>query len=223
MDTRFVVPVIVSTAFHALVFLLGTGSTAPVTGRAPEPGPKPVEYVPIALLDEEPPPVIEMTEEKTSGRKGSDEIAGPQLPELWDKAPVDVMTFKPDPVRPDPGIADHIPAMPWGDPKVLEDGTGGRAILNPQMLDRPPRTRSQIAPEYPDDARKGGLRGEVLVRFIVDESGHVLNPRVVRSTDSRFEANTLRAVERWRFEPGKKDGHPVRFRMVVPVMFSLGE
>ena len=33
----------------------------------------------------------------------------------------------------------------------------------------------------------------------------------------------LRAVAKWRFEPGRRHGQIVRFRMVVPIHFSLNE
>jgi protein TonB len=62
-----------------------------------------------------------------------------------------------------------------------------------------------------------------MVEFVVDESGNVLNPRVVSSSDRAFEENTLRAVAKWKFEPGRRDGRTVRFRMSVPVVFKLGE
>ncbi len=63
----------------------------------------------------------------------------------------------------------------------------------------------------------------MLVEFIVEETGRVLDPRVLDSTDRVFEEATLRAVAKWRFEPGTRDGRIVRFRMTVPGVFSLGE
>ena len=57
--------------------------------------------------------------------------------------------------------------------------------------------------------------------YVVDEAGHVLDPHVVRSSEPIFEAPTLRAVAKWRFEPGQVHGRPVRFRMAVPVAFAV--
>ena len=59
------------------------------------------------------------------------------------------------------------------------------------------------------------------MEFVVDEAGRVLDPHVVRSNDPVFEAPTLRAVAKWRFEPGRKNGQVVRFRMSVPVAFAV--
>lgn len=103
----------------------------------------------------------------------------------------------------------------------VDDLSGKVPVLQIGALDRVPQTRVRVAPVYPSEARASGLTGEVWVEFVVDESGRVTRPRVMRSTDERFEAATLRAVEKWRFEPGTQKGRPVRFRMAVPVVFSL--
>jgi periplasmic protein TonB len=63
----------------------------------------------------------------------------------------------------------------------------------------------------------------VVVEFIVDERGRVIEPRVVRSTNRIFDDATLQAVAKWQFEPGRRDGKIVRFRMSAPVVFSLNE
>ena len=93
----------------------------------------------------------------------------------------------------------------------------------PDGLDNTPRTRFQPAPHYPPSARSTGLTGEVLVEFTVDESGRVLDPHIVRSSDRMFEEPSLRAVAKWQFEPGRSGGRIVRFRMAVPVVFNLNE
>ena len=119
------------------------------------------------------------------------------------------------------GIASLEP-VPVGIPGGMGECTG--AGLFPGIeLDNEPRTRVRVPPHYPMAAKQEGRGGEVLVEFVVDEAGRVLNPRVVRSTDRIFEEPTLRAVSKWRFEPGRRLGQIVRFRMSVPVVFNLNE
>jgi periplasmic protein TonB len=127
---------------------------------------------------------------------------------------------------PTPGPITHpVTIAPgiFGDPNSPGGDGNGRspAILDSKSLDHEPRTRSQVSPVYPSAAASTGRHGEVLVEFVVDEDGRVRHPRVVRSSDAMFEAPTLRAVERWRFEPGRKDGRVVRFRLALPVRFNL--
>jgi protein TonB len=87
------------------------------------------------------------------------------------------------------------------------------------MLDNAPRVRFPKAPQYPYEASRDQRSGEVLVEFSVDETGRVFNPSVVRSSDPIFEEPTLKAVRQWRFEPGRRNGRAVRFRMRLPVEF----
>lgn len=102
-------------------------------------------------------------------------------------------------------------------------GPGTTAIVPASWLDSTPRARVQGPPTYPPEARREGLRGEVVVEFTVDENGRVVDARAVRSTSSVFEAAAVSGVLRWRFEPGRRAGEVVRFRMMVPVVFNLTE
>ncbi|MBZ0258769.1 energy transducer TonB, partial [bacterium] len=54
------------------------------------------------------------------------------------------------------------------------------------------------------------------------QRGQVENPIVQKSTDPIFENPALSAVKKWKFEPGKRNGEPVRFRMRVPITFPKG-
>jgi periplasmic protein TonB len=97
----------------------------------------------------------------------------------------------------------------------------GPGIIGVDQLDNTPRAVFQRPPSYPYQAKIDGLSGEVVVEFIVDYNGRVMNPHVVSSTHPAFEEPTLRAISQWRFEPGRRNGNTVRFRMRMPVEFHL--
>jgi protein TonB len=102
------------------------------------------------------------------------------------------------------------------------DGDGpGSGLVAVTQLDDKPRTRFQNAPQYPQSMKISGATGTVWVDFVVDENGRVHDVRVIKSTNSGFDDATLLAVAKWRFEPGKRKGIPVKFRMAVPVVFNL--
>ncbi|MCA9295440.1 MAG: energy transducer TonB [Phycisphaerales bacterium] len=88
-------------------------------------------------------------------------------------------------------------------------------------LDQKPRAVYQPAPTMDIKMRKRAP-GTVYVIFIVDKDGRVVEPKVQRSTDAIFEPAALRAVQQWKFEPGQRNGKPVRFRMRVPITFPKG-
>jgi protein TonB len=77
----------------------------------------------------------------------------------------------------------------------------------------------QPAPEYPRDLKRKNIQGTVYVIFVVNRDGRVTRPKVQKSSHPDFERPALRAVKRWRFEPGKKAGQPVPFKMRVPISF----
>jgi len=88
-------------------------------------------------------------------------------------------------------------------------------------LDRVPRATVQISPEYPHAMRQIGATDAVTVEFDVDTEGRVVRASAVRFTHREFVEPAVRAVLKWRFEPGRRNGRAVPFRMAIPMEFSL--
>jgi len=86
-----------------------------------------------------------------------------------------------------------------------------------------PRVLYQQEPVYPVEMRSSGLRGEVVVHFVVDEKGQVRDPVVFSSTNPGLNQPAIDALLKWRFEPGRKNGATVNTRMEVPIVFSLDD
>lgn len=75
------------------------------------------------------------------------------------------------------------------------------------------RAVSTPSPDYPAEARRSRVSGEVLVEFTVNVDGSVRDARVVRGDPPRvFDRAAVEAVERWRFQP---IAAPVRTRRNV--------
>ncbi len=215
MLNRFTWPVVVSSAFHAGLICLDWEKTPRV-----EPPPAGVVDEVVFVLPKEPPEEVEVFATGAAAPKGNPDAGRPTADEFiaTERAVFELPPREPrSPVKID---GTRIVPGERGDPMGAENWDGV-PVLTAGVLDKTPRTKVRVAPMYPNEARGTGLTGEVVVEFVVDEAGRVLRPRVVRSTDARFEAPTLRAVEKWRFEPGTRQGVPVRFRMAVPVVFSL--
>jgi TonB family protein len=104
-----------------------------------------------------------------------------------------------------------------------EIGVGMSDLFDMAELDQPPVPTSRASPIYPFAMRRTGITGEVVVGFIVDSSGNVVQARVVRSSRSEFEQPALQAVSRWKFQPGRKDGRAVNTRLQVPISFTLDD
>lgn len=74
---------------------------------------------------------------------------------------------------------------------------------------------------YPEIAKKAGVEGRVIVQFVVDEQGKVVDPVVVRGIGAGCDEEAIRAVQLAEFKPGKQRGRPVRVKMSLPITFKL--
>ncbi len=74
---------------------------------------------------------------------------------------------------------------------------------------------------YPEIARKAGVEGSVVVSFVVDETGHVLNAQVERGIGAGCDEEALRVIRKTKFKPGVQDGQPVKVRTTLPIRFKL--
>jgi len=97
----------------------------------------------------------------------------------------------------------------------------GRAY-NPSELDQKPKVAAQERPIYPAEMSQARVGGEAMVDFIVDTEGTVRNAVARSATHPAFASAAVKAVDRWRFDPGQKDGQTVATRMAVPVIFKVG-
>lgn len=96
------------------------------------------------------------------------------------------------------------------------------ALFSMADLDQKPRVIYQPSPVLDAKVRKAAP-GTVYVIFVVDQRGRVENAIVQSATDPIFEPPALAAVKQWKFEPGKRNGQPVRFRMRVPITFPKAQ
>lgn len=98
------------------------------------------------------------------------------------------------------------------------------ARLGGDAQNRPPRliySENPVFPPGPQMSGKANWTLEIQVGFVVDATGAVRDPVVLKSTDSFYNTLALDAIRRWRFEPGMKDGKPVAARMTAPFQFKL--
>lgn len=82
-----------------------------------------------------------------------------------------------------------------------------------------PRLRERFQPVYPAEALAAGQGGHVLVRIVVDERGSVAEAAIQRSLAPEFDQSALEAVRRWRFDPARVAGRPVRKEMMITINF----
>ena len=87
----------------------------------------------------------------------------------------------------------------------------------------PAKAVFQERPVYPYAMKHFGIRGEVTIDFIVDERGQVRNAAIVESDNPAFDEPALKALRQWKFQPGTRDGQPVKVSQRLPMVFQLEE
>ena len=75
---------------------------------------------------------------------------------------------------------------------------------------------------YPSISQENGVQGRVIVQFVVNTDGSIVDPVVMRGVDPHLDKEALRVIKMMpKWSPGKQRGKPVRVKYTVPVMFRL--
>ncbi len=218
----------VAVVIHALAFFaFTTPRDLPRLNRATPPAESPVIDISVLPFDEpvEPDPILpedvavahsadapQADDYVDAGKTATPGRVPLRLPDLiGDAASSFTQTFQPNLNGMGNGLL--LPAGGWS------GAPGG--VLSLDGLDDIPRVVHQVSPHYPPQLRREGIEGEVVVTFVVDMAGRVITAQVEQGSRTEFAREALAAIKRWRFEPGTRRGQPVRFRMSLPVVFSL--
>lgn len=101
-------------------------------------------------------------------------------------------------------------------------GTGGGAYRPGNGVEAP-RLLRQVQPQYTADAMRAKVQGKVEIECIVQPNGACSNINIVRSLDHAFglDQEAVRAVQQWRFVPGRRQGQEVPVIVTIELTFTL--
>ena|ERR1700730_550849 len=78
----------------------------------------------------------------------------------------------------------------------------------------------QVAPEYPDEARRKRISGTVVLHVILNREGHVMEIAFVSGPPELVKAS-MNAVRQWTYHPTLLNGDPVEVDTTIAVQFTL--
>lgn len=84
----------------------------------------------------------------------------------------------------------------------------------------PPVPVRTVKPVYPEDMRRDGVAGMVMLKCTVDEHGNVNDVEVVKTSHESFTQPALDALRRWKFKPARQDGNAVAVKINIPIRFA---
>jgi TonB family protein len=96
------------------------------------------------------------------------------------------------------------------------------AASKPKGPSSPPKVLDWTDPPYPDQARRQGVEGTVVLRVVVEASGSPSQVTAVRTSGRPdLDEAAVAHVRRARFSPALRDGEPVRATVSFRVRFRL--
>jgi protein TonB len=181
--------------------------TAPKIRKAAPPAPAPMAEAPAPVAEAPsasatPPPMFGLTLSGGVGVGGiavpkGDSLSAPQGPRITRTAQPKALIAKTD-----------RGAGPAPDTACLE------ALVKPKPIAIP-------QPSYADRAREAGIQGKVRVELTVDETGAVVETRVLEGLGYGLDEAALEAAKASRFEPALRCGKPTRTTFVIGIRFAI--
>lgn len=76
---------------------------------------------------------------------------------------------------------------------------------------------------YPSSARRDNIEGTIVVSFIIDKDGNIVNPKIVSGPENEALREEAKRVvgEMPKWQAGMKDGNPVNAQYKLPITFKL--
>jgi protein TonB len=82
---------------------------------------------------------------------------------------------------------------------------------------------SRVDPEYPEQARRAGVEGTVILDATISEAGQVTEIAVERGLPLGVSEAAVSAVRRWKYEPARGRNGPMASHKAIRIVFSLRE
>ena len=101
-----------------------------------------------------------------------------------------------------------------------DEDVEGEVVYAARFVERKPRLLEQVEPAYPDEARRAGREGVVLMEFTVGKDGRVKDSAVLKGHEM-FHQASLDALSRFRYLPGYQNREAVEVRMYIYIRFQL--
>jgi TonB family protein len=114
-------------------------------------------------------------------------------------------------------------AEPTAAPTAAPTAVAETRVAPPETLgepETPPRILRVVKPTYPQLALRARIRGIVLLRVFVSETGAPEQIEVLKGVGGGLTEAAISAIRRWTFEPARRNGQAVKSWTTVPIPFE---
>lgn len=101
------------------------------------------------------------------------------------------------------------------------EGEPGQGELPSSGALEPPVLLSKVDPRYPEEARRAGVEGTVVLDATINEIGEVTDVTVLRGLPLGVSEAAVEAVRRWKYRPARGSSGPVASHKTLRIVFAL--
>jgi TonB family protein len=96
-------------------------------------------------------------------------------------------------------------------------------VYKPGPSVKAPVLKSKVDPTYTREAMQAKIQGEVWIDAVVETDGTIKIARIQKSLDDKLglDEAAIAAAKKWKFEPGVREGKPVRVSVTLMMEFRL--
>jgi TonB family protein len=108
-------------------------------------------------------------------------------------------------------------------PAKLSEHLMPKFLVNREFVDREPVRRDKtFIPQYPIDAQRQGIQGQVYIEFVVAADGRARMPRILFALPQKvFDSAARESVLRTSFVPARLNGAPVSSMSATYINFQM--
>jgi len=150
-------------------------------------------------------------------------VAEPVAPPPAQRAPTatEAQPATPAADAPQPEPASAPPAAPASAPGVTITSSVDLTYYSARDVDVHPRALREIVPDYPPDADRQRLSGNVRLQLKLEADGRVSDIEIVNAAPPGvFNDSAIQAFRDARFAPAQKNGRPVRALVLIEVLYN---
>lgn len=132
-------------------------------------------------------------------------------------------------LAPDEPLTDAAPIFwtKWLESQDPSEKPAEKSVQKGESVERvragvtPPHVNYDPDPAYSEPARQTKYQGTTVLWLVIDQEGHPTHIRIQRALGMGLDEEAVAAVQRWKFDPAKRDGEPVPVMINVEVNFRL--
>ncbi len=96
-----------------------------------------------------------------------------------------------------------------------------QSLYSPKELSKGVIPLVMTRPKHPPGLALRGAEGSVVVKFTIETNGRVGEILVLAATRPEYIDSTFKALRKWKFVPGYKNGRPVRTRVTQRIEYAV--